>query len=117
MANARKRRLDDVLDQLTSDHFSMVAEFAEFLRTRQGEPEPDLREPVAIPRPAEESVIAAIRRLSKTYPMLAKDDLFNEASSLMTQHLMHGESGEATIDRLEAMFKDRYEAWTAERVR
>ena len=35
-------------------------------------------------------------------------DRFNEASSLMTRHVVQGESREDTIDRLEALFQSRY---------
>ncbi|MEK9742600.1 MAG: Crp/Fnr family transcriptional regulator [Gammaproteobacteria bacterium] len=115
MADGRRRQLNKVLDQLTSENVALLAEFADFLRARQPEPESDFGEACVLPRPQDESVIAAIRRLSKSYPMLAKDDLFNEASSLMTRHLMHGESAEATIDRLESIFKARYDLWIAER--
>ena len=43
---------------------------------------------VLIPRPETESVIAAIKRLSKTYPMLERKLLFNQTSILMNYLLI-----------------------------
>ncbi len=41
--------------------------------------------------------------------MLDRAKLFNEASSLMTQHVLQGSEADATIDQLESLFSGRYE--------
>lgn len=46
--------------------------------------------------------------------MLARDTLLNEAVSLMTRHIMSGESAVETIDRLEALFSSRYQAFQSD---
>lgn len=65
--------------------------------------------PLDIPRPASESVIAAMRRLSETFPMLEKDALLHEASALMTSHVMQGRPAVEVIDELEVIFRRHYE--------
>ena len=65
--------------------------------------------PLDIPRPAEESVVAAIRRLSQTYPMLNRDELLHRTSSYMTRHVMQGEDRVAIIDELEVYFRECYQ--------
>lgn len=65
---------------------------------------------VEIPRPAEESVIKAIRRLTATYPSMDKKDLLTKASSLMSQHLLQNRPAMDVIDELEQLFEKHYEA-------
>ena len=75
---------------------------------RQGEfyaPQVDpTQEPQVIPRPENESVVAAIKRLTATYPMLDKPQLLNETSALMTKHVMQGVGVVEVIDELEDLF-------------
>ncbi len=95
-----------------TDQASLLA-FAEFLGQRdeaasdQDEPQP-LAEPLEIPRPEEETVIGAIKRLSSSYPMLDKSEILNETSSLMTGHLVQGRSALDVIDELEELFSKQY---------
>lgn len=87
-----------------------LLEFARFLRPRHGKAVAAV-EPADIPRPATESVVAAIRRLSGTYPMLEADELLHGAADLMAEHVTGGRAASAVIDDLEAMFARRYAAW------
>ena len=98
------RRLGDI------DRQSLLS-FAAFLAERSdaetaGEPP---AQPLDIPRPDSESVVAAIRRLSATFPMLEKDALLHETSTLMTAHVMQGRSATEVIDELEVVFRRHYE--------
>jgi hypothetical protein len=43
-----------------------------------------------MPRPSQESVVAAIKRLSKTYEMLDRGPMLNETSALMSAHVLQG---------------------------
>ncbi|MGB0722543.1 MAG: hypothetical protein ACPGU7_09115 [Gammaproteobacteria bacterium] len=72
-----------------------------------------LPEPDPEPRPENESVVAAIKRLSRGYPMVRRDTLLNETSTLMTQHVMQGRAAAEVIDDLERLFQQRYEALLA----
>ncbi len=92
--------------------------FAEFLAARtpqaplEATPPP---EPRYAPRPEQESVIAAIKRLNGAYFMLEdRAGLLNETSLLMTQHVMQGRDTREVIDELEALFARFYEEWRTE---
>ncbi len=86
--------------------------FAEFLTARvnggqDGKPL-EIVEPVPLEAPENESVIAAIKRLSSTYPMLERAILLNETSALMTAHVMQGRGAGEVIAELEALFSAQY---------
>ena len=106
-----KRRLDKITNELDSENLSTLLAFAEFLHARQPDIVVEVSNPAIVPRPENESVIGAIRRLSRGYPMLARDTLLNEAVSLMTRHIMSGKSAVETIDRVDALFSSRYQAF------
>ncbi len=88
----------------------MLLEYARFLRPRHARPVADA-EPLDIARPTSESVVAAIRRLSATYPMIEADELLHGAADLMAAHVTGGRPAAAVIDDLEALFSRRYAAW------
>ncbi len=90
-----------------------LLDFARFLAARgssAGEPaaEQAMQKPLGLPRLEQETVAAAIRRLSQNYPMLNKDELFHKASSLMTAHVMQGRAAAEVIDELEEFFAESY---------
>jgi len=97
------------------DRHGLVA-FAEFLHQRRRQAGDDSEnkvptaEPMDIPRPESETVIAAIRRLVATYPMLNRDELLHETSELMSAHVMQGRSANAVIDELEVVFRRKFES-------
>ena len=92
--------------------------FAEFLHSRAGgqarmpaAPEPVIiSEPESIPRPEQESVVKAVKRLAQTYPMLDKSKMLNETSALVTQHIIQGRDAVEVIDELEIVFQRHYSA-------
>jgi len=84
--NRLEKRLREILGELPPEQAEQLLEYAEFLRTRHASTTPAISEPLDIPRPAEESVVRAIKRLRETYPMLDPAKLLNETSVLMTQH-------------------------------
>ena len=108
--SAKQQRLQQLYSQLPKIQQAALLEFAEFLHQRHADPEPavPLTEPAAIPRPADESVVAAIKRLRESYTMLDHGKLLHEASALMAKHLVQGEPAEQVIDELEALFERRY---------
>ncbi len=69
------------------------------------------QQPKKIPRPKKESVVAAIRRLTETYYMLERKDMFSDTASLMGAHVMHGRSARDIIDELERAFRRQYERY------
>ncbi len=117
MSKVDERRLRDILRSLPESQARTLLEFAEFLdaRSRQGAAgvgasgPPAAPMPADIPRPAQESVVKAIKRLAATYPMLDRSKMLNETSSLMTQHVIQGRDSVAVIDELEVIFRRHYE--------
>lgn len=94
-----------------------LLDFARFLAQRepQSEQAPEneaVTEPLGLARPEQETVVAAIRRLSENYPMLNKNELLHQAASLMTAHVLHGRKAPDVIDELEQLFMDAYRAHT-----
>jgi len=89
---------------------SNLLDFARFLVERYPPAPQVVAEPLTIPRPSEESVIAAVKRLSATYPMLNKDTMLHETSALVAQHLIQGRHATEVIDELEMIFLQRYES-------
>jgi hypothetical protein len=95
-----------------ADRRSLLA-FGEFLAqggaqqgTEGADPLPP--KPLPLPRPEVETVIGAIRRLSRTYPMLDRGPMLHETSALMSAHVLHGREAAAIVDELEALFARRY---------
>ena len=88
---------------------SALLEYAEFLVQRHPLAKEPVSTPVDIQRPAGESVVGAIKRLSMTYPMLDRQALLHETSSFMMQHMMQGRAAMEVIDDLEIYFREQYE--------
>ena len=118
MAEKIEQRLSEILQRLPAAQAEALLEFAEFLFSRQGvagreEGETvravEIPNPIDIPRPAEESVVRAVKRLRATYPMLDARKLLNQTSELMTQHLVQGREAVEVIEELEILFRSHYE--------
>lgn len=103
-----------VLEQLSAADRAAVRSFAEFL-LHQARRAPATRaapavvpEPEPIPRPDNEKVVAAVKRLSKTYFMLDKTKMLGVTSELVIQHLVQGRDAAEVIDELELVFETHY---------
>ena len=106
-------RLSDIYAKLGEQERRSLLDYAEFLLQRQqdngkSEPVTAPAEPQLQPRPESESVVAAIKRLTRSYPMLEKQALFSGTSELMSAHLLQGRDAEEIIDELEALFQQYY---------
>lgn len=109
---AEEKKLLAVFRGLTGEQQQSLQDFAEFLSSRNPAVHAiESKQPVAIPRPENESVIKAIKRLVATYPMLDQGKLLHETSSFMTQHVMHRRPATEIIDELELIFQRHYEQW------
>ena len=102
------KSLAEIFDYLPETDQLTLFEFAEFLKSRAPEPQALITEPLGIPRPEEESVVSAIKRLKKNYPMVPHKSLLNETSEFMMQHMMQGKAASDVIDELEILFHVKY---------
>lgn len=118
MADETEKRLAEILSRLPATQAETLLEFAEFLLSRHGQAGqegdenirlPKIPAPVDIPRPSEESVVRAVKRLRATYPMLDPRKLLNQTSELITQHMVHGREAGEVIEELEILFRSHYE--------
>lgn len=107
-----QRKLLKLYKTLGEQEKKSLLAFAAFLSQQENDEAPadaGIPEPQLIPRPDEESVVSAIKRLSVSYPMLDRSTLLTETSSLMTAHIMHGRLAVDVIDELEILFINYYE--------
>lgn len=111
----KNSRLQTLYHSLCSEDQQTLMAFAEFLKQRSSlkkESEPrQLQLPGKSERPQQESVVAAIRRLSNCYPMLEKETLLHETSDLMSSHILKGRAAAEVIDDLEELFSTRYDTY------
>lgn len=111
--STEKRQLLKLFAQLTTADRHALLAFANFLVQRNPAPAeiPIRRLPQQIERPALETVIGAMKRLSKTYDMLDHSILLNDASALMSAHVLQGKSAAAVIEELETLFAHHYQLY------
>ena len=103
-------QLQSLAERLSPEEQNTLLDYAEFLVSRSAHTsEPEITEPADVPRPAEETVVAAMRRLTQTYPMLNMDKLLHEASGLMSEHIMQGRAALEVIDDLQVLFDRHYQ--------
>jgi hypothetical protein len=105
---AEERRLLEAFRGLGSGQRETLLQFAEFLLARAGPVTLQVPEPTPVPRPAEETVVKAIKRLMATYHMLDRARLLHETAHYMTEHTIHGRPAPEVIDELERMFERHY---------
>ena len=108
-----ERQLLDLYRLLGPDEQATLLSFAEFLRQRGATTMDTTRSaPVEIPepiaRPAQESVVAGLKRLSQTYPMLSKTEMLTATSELVARNIMLGTDPAQVIDQLEDIFREHY---------
>jgi hypothetical protein len=107
-----EKKLLRLFGELSAEQQDTVLAFVEFLSVRNPAPAVAVPQfPQPIPRPAEESVVKAIKRLRETYPMLNPDKLLHETSGLMMKHVMNGKPAAEVIDELEALFAGHYQSF------
>lgn len=105
---AQARELMRLFRELPEEQQRTLLAFARFLASEQTAPAAEIPEPTPIPRPEQESVVRAMKRLSASYHMLDKSRLLNETSTLMAQHVMQGRPAPEVIDELEVIFELHY---------
>ena len=107
-----KRDEKDLLNlyrALPAEQQDTLFAFADFLAARSVDTPREYSQPEPIPRPAEEKVVQAIKRLRTTYTMLDHSKMLYAVSESMTQHVVQGKPAVEVIDELEEIFRKRYE--------
>lgn len=108
--SAREQELLNLFQSLEDSQQSTLLAFASFLVSRQAPAlDKTLPTPQLLPRPAQESVVKALKRLKASYFMLESDVLLHASSALMTEHIMQGRPAAEVIDELEQLFANTYQ--------
>ncbi len=93
---------------LDAERQALLLEFAEFLAHRAASAAPQTIAPRPEPRAENETVVKAIQRLTRTYPMLDRRKLLVETSRCVEQHVIHGRDANEVITDLELIFEQHY---------
>ena len=106
--------LIDLYQAMDDSRKKSLSDFADFL---YGQAEPiskEVQPPDDVPRPQQETVVGAIKRLKMTYHMIGSMSVFSEASALMTDHMVKGRDVVEVIDEMEVLFEEAYKALVQE---
>ncbi len=113
--SAQVQQLLALFESLAPGEQASLLAFAEFLAARDKPAPPlvtrtiaPLPEPEAIERPPGESIVAGLKRLSKTYPMLDKSEMLSATSDIVATNIMQGGDAAQVIDELEEIFATHY---------
>ncbi len=107
------QRLSKLLQAMSPEQQQSLLDYAEFLlhKSAADESPQQKHQPLEHPRPQDENVVAAIKRLRASYFMLNTDDLLNETSALMAQFMIQGREADAVIEELEDLFDNHYQKY------
>jgi hypothetical protein len=100
--------LIDLYQALDDSRKKSLSDFADFLYAQAEPVSKEVEAPDDIPRPEQETVVGAIKRLKATYHMIGSMSVFSEASALMTDHMVKGRDVVEVIDEMEVLFEDAY---------
>jgi len=112
--NAQERGLINIFRKMDEQQKYSLLRYAEFLVSQQSPEIPVVEKPHDIPANENETVVTALRRLSKSYFMLENQHLLNQATNLMSQHVIQGRDAIEVIEELEELFKSGYQAYVLE---
>lgn len=81
-----------------------LLDYAAFLARRNAPRRP----PQPAPRPEQETVVQAIKRLNRSYPLLRRHHhLTRQAESLLARHMVDGLPAREAIDELERCYREQ----------
>ena len=108
--NKIKSSLDliDLYEAMDDSRKKSLSDFADFLYAQAEPITKEILPPDDVPRPEQETVVGAIKRLKVTYHMIESMAVFSEASSLMTDHMVKGRDVVEVIDEMEVLFEEAY---------
>lgn len=114
-------QLQEIFSALSDEDRHALLRYATFLHNCEdglgedsGPERTEKESPRELPRPEDERVVGAIRRLSETYHMLNHDKLLKQSADLMSAHLVNGREAATVIDELEEIFQSHYQRYLDE---
>lgn len=105
-----QRKLLALFDRLGPDDRRSLLAFARFLSEQGDKPEKQSPppEPALVPGGEGETVVAALKRLSKSYYMVDKSRVLDATAALMAEHVVQGRSASEVIEEFERLFAEHY---------
>lgn len=103
------QKLSEIFFSLNESGQQSLLDYALFLTQQHKKDQTEFPEPELIQREEGETVIAAIKRLKKSYAMLNMDKLLNETSTFTAQYMLQGRDVDEVIDDLEKTFVKHYD--------
>ena len=100
--------LIDLYEAMDDNRKKSLSDFADFLYAQAEPITKEIQPPDDVPRPEQETVVGAIKRLKVTYHMIESMAVFSEASALMTDHMVKGRDVVEVIDEMEILFEAAY---------
>jgi len=109
MADDTEKKLLQLCRRLNAENRRSLVAYAEFLAGREpAAPAASAPIPQSEPGPENESVVMAIKRLTRVYPMLDRRKLMGPTSDLISQHALQGRPAADIIAELEIVFERHY---------
>ena len=102
------KALIELYESLDDERKLSLCDFADFLYAKAGPVVKEIPAPEDVPRPEQETVVGAVKRLKTKFHMVESMTVFSAASSLMTDHMVKGRDLVEVIDEMEALFEDAY---------
>ncbi|MBF0264244.1 MAG: hypothetical protein HQL46_03165 [Gammaproteobacteria bacterium] len=114
--NKLEKKLLSNLKNLNPSAQNSLLDFSDYLLSKENKDNVQLapEKPQQIPRPPEESVVAAIKRLSQSYHMINKSGVLDQAAQMMTEHMLNGKEAQIVINELEVLFSQKYQLYCDE---
>jgi hypothetical protein len=101
--------LIELYESMDDERKRSLCDFADFLYARAEPISKEIPAPEDVPRPQQETVVGAVKRLKGKYHMVESMAVFSAASSLMTDHMVKGRDVVEVIDEMEVLFAEAYE--------
>ena len=102
------KELIDLYEAMDDERKRSLCDFADFLYAKAGPVVKEIPPPEDVPRPEQETVVGAVKRLKTKYHMVESMTVFSAASSLMTDHMVKGRDVAEVIDEMEVLFEEAY---------
>ena len=100
--------LTNLYEAMDDERKLTLCDFADFLYAKSGPVVKEIPPPDDIPRPEQETVVGAVKRLKLKYHMVESMSVFSAASALMTDHMVKGRDVVEVVDEMEILFEDAY---------
>jgi hypothetical protein len=102
MGGKRQQTMLEIFGRLDTQQQDALLDYAAMLvADDDSAPQPE-------PRPETESVVLAIKRLSRGCPVSDRRKLMGPVSLLMAQHALQGRAAAEVIDELELLFRQHH---------